>query len=69
MSCYAVFHESRQLRVFHYDVLSLCDWTRASDLAFEFAKRQHVAGYPCTVERFHMCDVGVTVFNTSEDGL
>lgn len=65
MNCYAVFHHTRQLRVYSYDVLSLCDWTRASDLAFEFAKKMHAGGYPCTVERFHMCDVGVTVLDTS----
>jgi hypothetical protein len=66
MNCYAVFSKNKQLRVFAYSILNLTDWVRASDLAFEFAKRMHAAGYPCTVERFHMCDVGTTVLNTGE---
>jgi len=65
MTCYAVFDAktNKQIRVFHYS-LGLDDVSRARKLAFEFANKNHANGYPCTVELFHMCDVGKQVLDT-----
>ena len=64
MNYYSVFTGNKQTRVFHYDVLITGDYLRAKELALDFAKSNHNAGYPSTVENFHMCDVGRAVFNS-----
>ena len=61
MNCYSVFLNNTQIRVFHYSILERDDWKRAENLALDFADKNNQAGYPCTVEQFHMCGVGVTV--------
>ena len=66
MNCYSVFNQGKQVRVYAYSILEDGDWKRAQALAFEFADRQHNAGYPCIVELFHMCTVGKTVYTTGE---
>jgi hypothetical protein len=68
MSCYSVYDQktNKQIRVFHYDILVSDDWKRAKRLAFDMAQGMHKGGYPCTVEQFHMCDVGKQIFNTNE---
>jgi hypothetical protein len=66
MNCYAVFLKStnEQLRVFQYSIIEKADYIRAGKLAFNLAHDMHRAGYPCTIERFHICDVGVQVEDT-----
>ena len=52
MSCYAVFLDSAQLRVYPYSVTEPGDRPRAAGLAFDFCDRMRAAGYPCRVEYF-----------------
>ena len=66
MNCYSVFLNNKQIRVFHYSILERGDWKRAENLALDFADKNTQAGYPCTVEQFYMCDVGVTVSRGQE---
>ena len=68
MSCYSVFDQktNKQIRVFAYEITSQSDRQRAKRLAFDMAQGMHKGGYPCTVEQFHMCDVGKQIFNTNE---
>lgn len=65
-NCYAVFLKSnnKQIRVFSYSPLIPGDYSRAESLAFGLAKSNHESGHPCTVELFHMCDVGRQVLDT-----
>ena len=67
MNCYSVFDQktNKQIRVFAYDVLVPSDYKRAESLAFKMAQGMHNGGYPCTVEMFHMCDVGKQVMDTA----
>lgn len=66
MSCYAVWSKepNKQQRVFFYEFTSPEDRNRARDKAVKFAKEMHSGGYPCIVEQFHACDVGVMVFDS-----
>lgn len=66
MNCHAVYLKSnnKQIRVFAYDCLVQGDWRRAQKLAFELAWSNHDNGYHCTVEIFHMCDVGKQILDT-----
>ena len=67
MNCYSVFDQktNKQIRVFAYDVLVPGDYKRAESLAFGMAHGMHSGGYPCTVELFHMSDVGKQVLDTA----
>ena len=67
MSCFAIFHNAKQLRVFSYEINSFRDRERAKRLAHEFADKSHAAGYPCEVEEFGMSGVGCTVYRTKKD--
>ena len=67
MSCYAVFKDDKQIRVYPYDALVPGDWARAERLAFDLARKSHAAGRPCTVEQFHMADVGKQVLSTAHE--
>jgi hypothetical protein len=64
MTCFAVFHQSKQLRVFAYQFNSFRDRERAKRLAHEMADQNHAAGYPCEVEEFGLSGVGCTVYRT-----
>lgn len=67
MSCYSVFDQktNKQIRVFFYDILVPGDYKRAENLAFKMAHGMHAGGCPCTVELFHMSDVGKQVLDTA----
>jgi hypothetical protein len=67
MACYAIYKDTKQIRVYHYDVLVPGDWLRAERLACDMARLSHAAGHPCTVERFHMSDVGKQVLSTAHE--
>lgn len=61
MFCYAVFHNSQQVRVFPYTPHGN-DWRRARTLAIEMAERAEKAGYHYTVEHFGATDVGAIIW-------
>ena len=52
MSCFAVFKEAQQMRVFSYDFGSFKDRDRAKNLAFSLAHALFKSGKPVTVEEF-----------------
>lgn len=67
MACYSVIlkEKNKQLRVFQYDALSRNDYLRALEKALHFAINNHLNGYSCTVERFHLCDdIGILIFDS-----
>ena len=64
MTCFAVFHGNKQLRVFHYSLGSFRDRERAKKLALELADKNDAQGYPCTVEEFGISGVGCVVHKT-----
>jgi hypothetical protein len=67
MSCFAIYtkHNNRQAMVYQYNVTDPADCERAKNLALNFARREHAAGFPCSVEQFHMLDtVGILVHDT-----
>lgn len=66
MFCFVAFEKSsnKQLRVYPYNALMLGDWQRAQGLARTFAQNLHSAGYPCLIERFDACPVGVLDFDS-----
>lgn len=68
MNCFAVWlkNPNKQLRVFHYNAFTKGDRLRAEYHAVKFANAAHNNGYPCIVEDFHMCDVGVIVHDTDK---
>lgn len=69
MNCFAVWTitPNKQIRVFPYSPNG-DDRLRARKLAIDFADDQHANGHPCTVEMFHMCDVGILVYNSNLRG-
>jgi hypothetical protein len=69
MNCFAVWTitPNKQIRVFQYNHVG-DDRIRARILAIDFANMFHAAGHPCTVELFHMCDVGKSVYSTNSRG-
>ena len=62
MTCFAVFKNNKQIRVFHYSLFEINDMSRAYDLALKLGKG---LGYGASVEHFHICDVGKTVWRYS----
>ena len=66
MNCFAVFLKSnnKQIRVYSYAHIISVDMKRAHKLAIDFALANHNNGYPCTIEQFHMCDIGKIVMDT-----
>lgn len=64
MTCFAVFHGDKQLRVFHYSLGSFRDRERAKNLALELADKNDAQGYPCIVEEFGISGVGCVVHKT-----
>lgn len=66
--CYVVFNKktNKQLRTFHYLPTIKGDYLRAENLAIDFAKREHVNGYPATVEQCHLLDFGAIVFDSDD---
>jgi len=68
MFCYAVFtkHDNKQIRVFSYSPLRDGDYKRAEKLARDLARNNHANGYPCTVERFAACSVGILDYDTDK---
>jgi hypothetical protein len=67
MTCFAIFHGSKQLRVFHYDLGSFRDRERAKKLAVDFADVNDAQGYPCTVEEFGISGVGCVMHRTTHE--
>ena len=64
MTCFAIFHGNKQLRVFHYSLGSFRDRERAKKLALELADKNDEQGYPCIVEEFGISGVGCVVHKT-----
>ena len=62
MSCFAVFKNNKQVRVFHYSMLEVNDMHRAYKLALQLGKG---LGIGASVEQFHMCSVGKTIWRYS----
>lgn len=62
VGCFAVFHNNRQLRVFHK-----ASYYDAFEKAKQFAEDNHKVGYPCTIEEFSFSSViGALVYDTSK---
>lgn len=61
MFCYAVFHQTQQLRVFPYNPTGN-DWRRARALAIAMAEKAEQQGYKYSVEHFGATDVGKTIW-------
>ena len=62
MSCFAVFKNNKQVRVFHYSLFEISDMNRAHKLALQLGKG---LGHGASIEQFHMCSVGKTVWRYS----
>lgn len=71
MNCFVVWlkNHNKQIRVFQYTAFNRQDMKRAEMLAIEAANKSHSNGYPCTIEHFNMCDVGVLVHDTDKQNL
>lgn len=62
MTCFAIFHGNKQLKVFQYSFGSFKDRARAKNLALEFALNGLKNDYQYIVEEFGISGVGCVVF-------
>lgn len=62
MSCYAVFLNDKQIKVFHYNFYG-ADYVRAYQLMHQFVESGFSNGYYYTVEGFGMSEIGCRVNN------
>ena len=65
MACFAVFHESKQIKVYAYSLGSFKDRERAKRLAVEFSEKALTHGYRYTVEEFGLSGVGTVAWTPS----
>ena len=59
MNCFAVFKDNKQIRVYSYQAFNPADMNRAYKLALQLGEG---LGYGASIEQFHMCSVGKTVW-------
>lgn len=68
MSCFAVWTKApnKQIRIYPYNVVDVESRQMARRCALDLANAMHGRGDACTVEQFHLIDVGVLVYDTED---